>query len=162
MAKTDFNKISEELLYTNDNGLENIKKSELKKIFEFNESYKDFLSACKTERECATYFEKKAVENGFVKLENKSSLKAGDKVYVINREKAIMLCVIGKDSLSKGANVVAAHIDSPRLDLKPNPLFEMENIWREDVIKEQDATREQLLALTKHEKDNQIKVPKVL
>ncbi len=128
MEKTHMQKKAEELLYNNENGLEKIKKSDLKRINEFNEGYKNFLSSCKTERECVSFLEERAVKAGFEKLENKEKLNPGDKIYVINRDKSIMLCVIGKNNIGDGANMVAAHIDSPRLDLKPNPLFEMENI----------------------------------
>lgn len=103
-------------------------KKELDKVFKFAEGYRQFLSECKTERECTNYFEAKAIERGFISLEEalkkNKKLKAGDRVYATNMGKEIALFVIGKEDLSKGMNILGAHIDSPRLDLKQNPLYE--------------------------------------
>ncbi|MGN0468217.1 MAG: aminopeptidase [Acutalibacteraceae bacterium] len=86
--------------------------------------YKDFLGSAKTERECNGYILKKAKANGFCEFDPSKKYKAGDKVYVNNRNKAVILAVIGKKGVSEGARIVASHIDSPRLDLKPTPLYE--------------------------------------
>ena len=99
-----------------------------KDVFKLNEGYKKFISDCKTERECVTETIRMAEANGYVDLntviaENKE-LKAGDKVYFNNRGKTVAFAVIGKDAVESGVNITAAHIDSPRLDLKPNPLYE--------------------------------------
>lgn len=88
------------------------------------EDYKNFLDKGKTERECVIEAVRLAEENGFVPLEAKAELKAGDKVYVVNRKKNILLAVIGTEDIEKGVNIAGAHIDSPRLDLKQNPLYE--------------------------------------
>lgn len=88
------------------------------------EDYKVFLDKGKTERECVIEAVRLAEENGFVPLEAKAELKAGDKVYVVNRKKNILLAVIGTEDIEKGFNIASAHIDSPRLDLKQNPLYE--------------------------------------
>lgn len=88
------------------------------------EDYKVFLDKGKTERECVIEAVRLAEENGFVPLEAKAELKAGDKVYVVNRKKNILLAVIGTEDIEKGFNIAGAHIDSPRLDLKQNPLYE--------------------------------------
>ena len=100
-------------------------------VFTFAEGYRQFISECKTERECVTYIEKKAVEAGFVNLEtvlaNGTSLKAGDKVYANNMGKGLALFVLGKKSLEEGMSILGAHIDSPRLDLKQDPLYEDTN-----------------------------------
>ena len=97
-------------------------------VFDFAEDYRKFLSACKTERECTSFFEKKKKEAGYQLLEDaikeKKSLKPGDKVYVNQMGKSIAMFIIGKESLEKGMNILGAHIDSPRLDLKQVPLYE--------------------------------------
>ena len=99
-----------------------------KKVFAFAEDYKAFLSACKTERECVTYFRAEAEKQGFVNLDtviaNGTVLKAGDKVYADNKGKSLAMYIIGKKPMEQGMNIVGAHIDSPRLDLKQNPLYE--------------------------------------
>ena len=69
-----------------------------------------------------------AEKAGFKPFDKKAQYKAGDKIYVLNREKAVILAVIGKSDISNGVNLTAAHIDSPRLDLKQNPLYEDENM----------------------------------
>lgn len=95
-----------------------------KEMLDLCEKYKSFLDIGKTERECVSEAEKIAIENGFSKLDDKEKLNPGDKVYTINREKNILLAVIGTDNITDGVNIVGAHIDSPRLDLKQNPLYE--------------------------------------
>lgn len=97
-------------------------------VFKFAEEYRKFLSNCKTERECVTALAKEAEAAGFVNLneviEKNTKLKAGDKVYANNMGKGLALFVIGKKGLEAGMNILGAHIDSPRLDLKQNPLYE--------------------------------------
>lgn len=98
------------------------------KVFEFAEEYRKFISSCKTERECVTDFINRAKAAGFVDLnqiiEEKTKLKAGDKIYANNIGKGLALFVMGKESLEKGMNILGAHIDSPRMDLKQDPLYE--------------------------------------
>ena len=100
----------------------------IKKIFDFNEGYKDFMSKCKTERECVKEVIRIAEEKGYRNLDtvikNNETLKAGDKVYANNMDKAIALFLIGEEELQSGLKILGAHIDSPRLDLKQNPLYE--------------------------------------
>ena len=86
--------------------------------------YRDFLDRGKTERECALRAMQLAEERGFVAYRRGMELKTGDKVYTVNRGKSVMLAVIGKKSMAEGAQIVAAHIDAPRLDMKPTPLYE--------------------------------------
>jgi len=86
--------------------------------------YSAFMDECKTEREATAWAVRIAEENGFKALVPGMALKPGDKVYKNNRDKSIMLAVIGSESLNEGANICAAHMDSPRMDLKPNPLYE--------------------------------------
>ena len=95
-----------------------------KEMLSMADEYRAFLDAGKTERECVCISEKMAVENGFTKFEDKKSLRPGDRVYTINRQKNILLAVIGTEPIENGVNLVGAHIDSPRLDLKQNPLYE--------------------------------------
>ena len=103
-------------------------KSEYKEVFDFSKGYIDFLSNCKTERECVVEAIAQAKEKGYMDLnqiikENKS-LKSGDKVYINNYGKAVALFLIGEDSLESGMRIIGSHVDSPRLDLKQNPFFE--------------------------------------
>lgn len=98
--------------------------AEMKSADKFNEGYKKFLDNAKTEREAVNAAVQIAEKAGFVKFDNGKKYKAGDKVYYINRGKALILAIIGKESIEKGTNILAAHIDSPRLDLKQNPLYE--------------------------------------
>ena len=97
-------------------------------VFQFAEEYRKFISECKTERECVTDFVKRAEKAGFKDLneiiKNKTALKAGDKVYANNMGKGLALFVLGKQSIENGMNILGAHIDSPRLDLKQDPLFQ--------------------------------------
>ena len=94
------------------------------KIFEFCNGYMEFLNRSKIEREFAANAKKLAEENGFKDVNTVEKLNPGDKVYFVNREKSVYLAVIGEKKLEKGLHIVGAHIDSPRLDLKPNPLYE--------------------------------------
>ena len=93
-------------------------------VFKFSEGYKDFLNAARTERESVNEAIRLAELCGFKPLESFSSLKEGDKVYTVNKLKGILLAVIGAEDIADGVNIVGAHIDAPRLDLKPNPLYE--------------------------------------
>jgi len=101
---------------------------ELDDLFSFSEGYKEFISRCKTERECVSEFIRLAEEKGYKDLatfiENGEPLKAGDKVYANNSGKTLALFVIGSQPMEKGLRIVGAHVDSPRLDLKQNPLYE--------------------------------------
>ena len=106
------------------NGWENLNEEERKNIFEFSNKYIEFINKAKTERESVKEIEKILKENNFQNILEKENLKAKDKVYYINREKNIYAAIIGEEDLSLGFNIIGAHIDSPRLDLKPNPLYE--------------------------------------
>ena len=90
----------------------------------FCEDYKAFLTVAKTERLCVEYFVEKAKANGFSDIFDVKAPKAGDKVYYINKNRSLVLAVIGEEELDAGINLVAAHIDYPRLDLKPAPVTE--------------------------------------
>ncbi len=93
-------------------------------IMTYNEGYKDFITKGKTERLCVNEAIKLAEKAGFKPLETFKTLKPGDKVYSVNRGKNIAVFVIGKENLENGLNILGAHIDSPRLDIKQNPLYE--------------------------------------
>ena len=111
-----------------DNAWEKYDDVEMKKVFEFADEYKKFISECKTERECVTSAVMMAHEQGYKNLEDiikdKITLNVGDKVYSVNMNKNIILFNIGEDAMEKGMNILGAHIDSPRLDLKQNPVYE--------------------------------------
>ncbi len=100
----------------------------IQKMNDFCEGYKQFMSVCKTERECVNTFIEMAEKAGYQDLyacvKEGKALKAGDKVYASNRNKMLMLAQLGEEDLEKGLNILGAHIDSPRLDLKPHPLYE--------------------------------------
>lgn len=98
--------------------------TEMKAADKFCEGYKKFLDDGKTEREAANAAVALAEKAGFKEFDRSKKYKAGDKVYLNNRGKAVILSIIGKDSIENGVNILAAHIDSPRLDLKQNPLYE--------------------------------------
>lgn len=97
-------------------------------VFAFAEEYRKFISECKTERECVAELAKKAKAAGFSDLKeiirNGSPLKAGDKVFADNMGKGLALFVLGKKPLEEGMRILGAHIDSPRMDLKQDPLYE--------------------------------------
>lgn len=97
---------------------------DLDKINCFCEEYKHFMDLSKTEREATLFAVKEAEKNGFTPFDRKKAYNAGDKVYYVNREKSIILAVIGSDDLENGANIVVSHVDSPRLDMKQRPLYE--------------------------------------
>lgn len=103
-------------------------QKQLKDMEAFNKGYISFMSACKTERECTAYFRSMAEKAGYKPLEKLvaagKKLRPGTKIYVTNREKMLMLVQLGTEPLEKGLSILGAHIDSPRLDLKPHPLYE--------------------------------------
>ena len=100
----------------------------LKEVFDYCEGYKKYISDCKTERECVSESIRIAETYGYRNLEdiikNKETLKSGDKVYANNMGKGIALFLIGEEPMAAGCNILGAHVDSPRLDIKQNPLYE--------------------------------------
>ena len=114
----------EALLYQPKHGHDRLTKEDEAAMLTYCEDYKAFLDRSKTERECVVSAVELAEKAGFRELTAGMALKAGDKVYSVNRGKSILLAVIGKKPLSEGANIGAAHTDAPRLDFKPNPLYE--------------------------------------
>ena len=116
--------LKKQLLKDDRNGYDVLSAAELEKMEAYCTVYKAFLDAGKTERLSARAAIALAEKHGFVAYKRGMSLSAGDKVYTCNRGKGLMLAVIGRRSLAEGAQITAAHIDSPRLDLKPSPLYE--------------------------------------
>ena len=108
-------------------------KDNLNYVMEYNEGYKDYISKNKTERACVKDSIRLAKEKGFKPLDSFETLKPGDKVYVNNRDKNIALFVIGNKPLTEGMRILGAHIDSPRMDLKQNPLYESEGFVLADT-----------------------------
>ena len=105
----------------------------VKDVMEYNEGYKDYISKNKTERACVKDSIRLAEAKGFKPLSSFDHLKTGDKVYVINRGKNIALFIIGEKPLTEGMRILGAHIDSPRMDLKQNPLYESEGFVLADT-----------------------------
>lgn len=103
-------------------------EKEISSAFSFSENYKKFLDQAKTEREAITTGVKIAEKNGFKKLISLKKIKAGDKIYTVNRNKNLILAVIGKSGLQNGFKLIMSHVDAPHLDLKVNPLYEDEGL----------------------------------
>lgn len=112
----------------NTNTWEKYSEVQLKDCEKFCKEYMDFLSTCKTERECVSKIVSDIEEAGYLpldeKIKNHVRLKAGDKVYAVNMDKAVVMFNIGEESIENGLNILGAHIDSPRMDIKQNPLYE--------------------------------------
>lgn len=116
--------LTEKLLSDKKNGVLRISGEELDAADKFCEDYKYFLDKAKTEREAVSLSTAMAEKAGFERFEEGKKYSAGDKFYFVNRDKAVILTVMGKKDLGSGIRLAAAHIDSPRLDLKQNPLYE--------------------------------------
>ena len=116
--------LKEKLFKNKKTGWEEISEEEKSKVFEVSEKYMEFLNKSKTEREFIKNAKKLADENGFKDIMEYETLKPGDKIYFINREKSMYLGIIGEEPIEKGMHIIGSHVDSPRLDLKPNPLCE--------------------------------------
>ena len=124
MEKTKIEEMKEKLFYNPKHASCVINEGETEIADGFCEGYKTFLDKAKTEREAAAEIIALAKANGYVEFIPGEKYSAGEKVYYNNRGKSVILCVIGKRSIIDGVKIAAAHIDSPRLDLKPNPLYE--------------------------------------
>ena len=122
--KTQGEELKERLFNTKKNGWTNVSDEEKEKIFNYCAGYMDFLNKSKTEREIIKNATQMARERGYRDISEYDHLNAGDKVYYVNREKNLFLAVIGNESIENGVNIIGSHADSPRLDLKPNPLYE--------------------------------------
>ena len=122
--KVDAKELAKKLLNDRTHGAAKVGAKELEKADAFCEGYKDFLNCAKTERETVSWAVQAAEEAGFVPFDPQKKYKAGDRVYYNNRGKAMCLAVIGKKGAKEGVRIAAAHIDNPRIDLKPIPLYE--------------------------------------
>ena len=116
--------LRESLLAAPKNGYAQITAEQKAEMEAYCKRYAAFMDACKTEREATAWAIVEAEKNGFRPFTFGMATKPGDKIYMNNRDKSIILAVVGTESLAQGANICAAHVDSPRMDLKPNPLYE--------------------------------------
>ena len=126
--KTEAEALKEKLFYERKHASYVCDEKEIKKADDYCKEYMNFLNTGRTEREAAEYIIRAAEKQGFVPFEKNKKYKAGDKVYSDIRGKSVILCTFGKKSLKEGVRILAAHIDSPRLDLKPNPLYEEDDL----------------------------------
>ena len=124
MESKEFKALKEQLFSRRRNGFDRMDAAERGAMESYCTDYKAFLDTGKTERLCAAEVIRLAEQAGYRPYVRDTAVKAGDKVYLCNRGKSVLLAHIGEKSLAEGAQIAAAHIDSPRLDLKPNPLYE--------------------------------------
>ena len=124
MEKSDYQELKKQLLSTKKNGYDSLSQADRGAMEDYCAGYRRFLDAGRTERLCAAEAVRMAEERGYRPYAPGMDVKPGDKLYHCNRGKAVMLAHIGQAPLSEGVQLAAAHIDSPRLDLKPNPLYE--------------------------------------
>jgi len=125
--KTQGEILKEKLFHKKENGWETASEERKKDIYAYCDEYIRFISESKTEREIVENVKKMAEEKGFRDIQTMTEVNPGDKVYYINKEKSMYLAVIGTKSMEDGLNIIGAHGDSPRLDLKPNPIYEDTN-----------------------------------
>ena len=116
--------LKEKLFSNKTVGWESVNDEQKEEIFQLAQDYMNFLNQAKTEREFVKKARELANQNGYKDIMEFSTLKPGDKIYFVNREKSMYLAVIGEESIENGLHIIGSHIDSPRLDLKPNPLYE--------------------------------------
>ena len=116
--------LRETLLRSPKNGLQLLNDQQRAEMESYCKDYRAFMDECKTEREATAWAVREAEKRGYKPFTPGMDAKPGDKIYYNNRDKSIALAVIGTKPLSEGANICAAHVDSPRMDLKPNPLYE--------------------------------------
>ena len=121
---TEFEQLKETLCYAPKSGRQISDEKVLADADQYCEGYKAFLDQAKTEREAVKTAVALAESKGFVPFEYGKTYQAGDRVYFNNRGKTVAFAVIGREPVETGLNITAAHVDSPRLDLKPNPLYE--------------------------------------
>ena len=124
MDKKQAEELKKKLFNQKENGWKSKSEEEKNHILEYAKGYIKYMNDSKTEREIVTNSKKIADAKGFQDIANCQELKPGDKVYWVNREKSMYLAIIGEEPIENGLNIIGAHADSPRLDLKPNPLYE--------------------------------------
>lgn len=125
---SDAKKLKEKLFNKKRNVYDELNDSQIAEIEKFSEKYKTFLNKSKTEREVVSYFVSKAEKKGFKPFEYGVKYKPGDKLYKVNRNKSVCFAVIGKKGCKNGFKVAVSHIDSPRIDIKQNPLYEQNEL----------------------------------
>lgn len=121
---TETEKLKDTLFDNKKNGWDSLSVEDKQNVLKFSDEFIYFLNTCKTEREATEFIVDVLKKNDFTDLREKLVLASGDKVYYINRDKSVYAAIIGSKSIESGLNIVGSHIDSPRLDLKPNPLYE--------------------------------------
>lgn len=121
---TETEKLKDTLFDNKKNGWDGLSLEDKQNVLKFSDEFIYFLNTCKTEREATEFIVDVLKKNDFTDLREKLVLAPGDKVYYINRDKSVYAAIIGSKSIESGLNIIGSHIDSPRLDLKPNPLYE--------------------------------------
>ena len=116
--------LKEKLFNVKKNGWENQSDETLTEIFKFADEYMYYLNSSKTEKEIVSNSKEILIKNGFIDIEQKETLEAGDKVFYVNHGRSLYAAVIGEEPLTNGMRIIAAHGDSPRIDLKQNPFYE--------------------------------------
>ena len=116
--------LREKLFNKKEIGWNCVEQKEKEAIFSFSTGYIDFLNKVKTEREAVKFVKELALQNGYKDIADYEELKPGDKVFFVNRDKSMYLAIIGTEKIENGMHIIGSHVDSPRLDLKPNPLYE--------------------------------------
>ena len=116
--------LKEKLFNQKKDGWEDLDTNQREEVFNLSRKYMDFLNVAKTEREFIKQARKMADENGYRDIMEFQTLKPGDKIYFVNRDKSMYLAIIGEKTIEEGLHIIGSHVDSPRLDLKPNPLYE--------------------------------------
>ena len=127
MDKAEVESLKEKLFLNKKNGWETVSEEEKKQIFDFSEDYMNYLNNGKTEKEIIENSKDILIKNGFKNIYECTELHSGDRVYFENRARNIFAAVIGSEPVTNGLKIVAAHSDSPRIDLKQNPVYEDSN-----------------------------------
>lgn len=126
--KSQASQLKDKLFVKRQSGIKKLSADEVAKADEFCKGYVEYLNSSKVEREAVEASVQIAKANGFTEYDSTKQYKPGDKVYVVNRKKNILLAVFGKKTIENGVRFAIAHLDSPRLDLKPNPLYEANDL----------------------------------
>ena len=116
--------LKQKLFNNKEDGWDSTNEKQREEIFNLSEQYMNFLNVAKTEREFIKEAKKMADAHGFKDIMEFNTLRPGDKIYFINRQKSMYLAIIGENTIEEGMHIIGSHVDSPRLDLKPNPLYE--------------------------------------
>lgn len=126
--KTQAELLREKLFMENKHGSSVLSDEEMNRADDFSDDYISFLNCVKTEREAVAFAVEEARKRGFKEFDRDSKYNPGDRIYFVNRKKAVILAIIGNKTADEGVRIAAAHIDSPRLDLKPNPVYEADKM----------------------------------